>query len=87
MSDIENSTNNQNFLRPSENPDAFRHFAFIVDGEVGHINRIQIAPGLERSIACLSSNPIVVEITGDLRSQVATVGWVYDGTTFLKKEE
>jgi len=77
MSDIP-----QQSINPLDNPDEFKHFAFIVDGEVGHISRIQNAQYTERSIACLSSNPTIVEITGDLRTQVMTVGWMYDGETF-----
>lgn len=88
MSDNTQSSNNNPIVNtPMSNPDDYKHFAFVVDGDVGHISRLQIGPVLEGSIACLSSNPTVVEITGDLRTQVNLKGWKYDGNNFIPPSE
>lgn len=79
MSNPENNTP----VNPTSNPEAFKHFAFIVDGEVGHISRFQIGPVFEQSIACLSSSPVIVEITGDDITRVTMHGWTHDGTNFI----
>ena len=79
MSNTENTTP----INPANNPDSYKHFAFIVDGEVGHVTRFVVHETYERSIACLSSNPTVVEITGEMRGLVGMNGWSYDGTTFV----
>lgn len=73
----------EQFISPTENPDLFKHFAYIVDGDVAHIERYEISSKMMGIIACLQSNPQIIEVTGDLRSQINLGGWTYDGTNFI----
>lgn len=69
-------------VNPLVEPDKFKHFAFVVDGDVGFILRIEDSAHTEGRIACLLSGPQVVEITGSVRSVINGDGWTYDGSTF-----
>jgi len=72
---------------PSAAPEAFRTFAFVVDGEVGFKMSISAHPDFLPSIACLSSNPTIIELHGDDKVMVTpawknTMGWTFDGENF-----
>jgi hypothetical protein len=74
-------------ITPSSNPDMFRYFAFIVDGEVGFRVAVTNHEDFAPSIACLLSNPTIVELTGMDVSQVKAAwrnhaGSTYDGQNF-----
>lgn len=72
----------------ANNPDDYKFFAYVVDGEVGHVHIFQVHERSERIIACMQSQPTVVEITGDLRGQVnPSTGWRYDGINFIPPTE
>lgn len=72
---------------PQSNPDAFRHFAFVVDGDVAHITRFRDIAQFEGQIACFLSNPTIVEITGSNRTEVNLNGWTFDGNSFIPPSE
>ena len=76
-----------NIPNPRENPDLFRYFVFVVDGEVGHLAIFQNSPEFERATACLLSNPTIIELTGEDRINVDPRGWTFDGTNFIPPSE
>jgi len=51
---------------PFENPELFKAFAFVIDGEVAIHQLYLISLELEGTIAALSSDPKVVEIPIDI---------------------
>ena len=63
----------------------FAHFAIVVEGEVAET--IAIHPASERTIAALSSNPVIISVTNkqaeDFRSGTVTNPWTYDGEKFV----
>lgn len=58
-------------------------FAFVVDGEVGFIVGFRPeevgAQNAERNVACLRSEPQIIEIP---EGADVSLGWKYDGTSF-----
>lgn len=69
----------------SEEQTEFRKFAFIVDGEVGWVHSMPAF--VDRGIACFLSNPVIVEVTGDMKDLVSAYGWKYDGESFYPDPE
>lgn len=57
----------------------YKVFAFVVDGEVAWIHRVDTR--VEHAIAVMSSNPVVVPIPDELVPDI-NFGWTYNGVSF-----
>ena len=63
------------------NPERFKAFAFIVDGEVAHREIYLLSVGSEGAMAALLSDPKVVEIPMDIVYSVS-IGHTYANSVF-----
>ena len=62
----------------------FTWFAIVVDGEF--CGKIGMAKNPTPDLAGLQSNPTIIELNPEQAKKV-TLGWVYDGTTFVPSEQ
>lgn len=65
----------------------YAKFAFVVDGDVGMIIQMPDNPAYiekERHVACLRSNPVIIEITN---KPGVNIGWTYTGQDFIPPVE
>jgi len=67
---------------PSDNPQEFKHYAFVIDGEVVWTHANPSNDDFERVNAVFSSNPQIVLIPEELGN---TVNWM-EGWTFVDGE-
>ena len=66
-------------ITPSNNPEMFEFFAFVVDGEVTVIYPLQKT--IEAYIAAWSSDPKVLKLSEDQKNIVRS-GWQHDESGF-----
>ena len=73
---------------PTDNPQEFKYFAFVIDGEVVWNHANPLGSDFERVNAVFSSNPQVVPIPEELGNTVNWMeGWSFiDGQFVLNQE-
>lgn len=64
---------------PTENPDAFEFFAFVVDGKVSIVFTAD-KQTMQDYVAAFSSNPTVVKLTPQQKN-IITYNWNYNSQT------
>jgi len=73
-----------NILPPQIDPATLKSFGVVVGTEVAFT--MKYPQEAENAIAALSSNPQIVEVPENLKSQVAS-GWTFDGENFIPPVE
>ena len=69
---------------PSQSPDEYEFFVFVIDGEVAL--KIPIQTTLELMVAALSSDPKVIKLSSQEKLSVKE-GWTHDGANFSEPVE
>jgi hypothetical protein len=61
-----------------EEDTGIKHFAYIIDGEVAHVQSLfsTLITNYDKVVAVLSSNPTIVEVGANVSD-----GWLYDEAT------
>lgn len=71
-------------IRPTSSPELFKHYAFVIDGDVVWKHSILASADFEMLNAIYSSSPEVVLIPDELNASIGVYeGWTYNGTDFI----
>lgn len=68
-------------INPTQNPEMFNHYMFVIDGEVVWRESVEKHEQMEMINAVFQSNPTIVQCPDELATTIQ-FGWTYDGTTF-----
>lgn len=69
---------------PTNNPELFKHYAFVIDGDVVWKHAILAGEDYAMLNAIYSSSPQIVAIPDELITSIGVYqGWTYNGTSFI----